>query len=149
MFIGKAFHQIDEKGRIRIPAKFKDELGKVPVIMQAPGNVLRIYPAQVAERIFQKLSEGIEFSDISRSNAQAFLAGNSEYAEEDKQGRTLLTQDHIEYAQLKKDIVIEGAIDHLEICDKERWEERKKATDMSEVYSALNTSRSSTMEKEV
>ncbi len=150
MFIGKAFHQIDEKGRIRIPAKFKDELGKVPVIMQAPGGVLRIYPAKVAEAIFQNIAEGIDFLDTSRSNAQAFLMSNSEYVEEDSQGRTLLSQDNIEFAQLKKEILISGAFDHLVICDKERWEEEKKATDMGTVYNIINSGRiGAPKEKEV
>lgn len=148
MFIGKAFHQIDEKGRIRIPAKFKDELGKVPVIMQAPGNVLRIYPAKVAESIFQRIASEIDFLDTSRSNAQAFLMSNSEYVEEDTQGRTLLSQDHIEFAQLKKDIVISGAFDHLVICDRERWEEEKKATDMGSVYNIINNGRNAPKEKD-
>ncbi len=143
MFIGKVFHQIDEKGRIRIPAKFKDGLGVTPfVIMQAPGNVLRIYPGKVAEEIFKNISEGIDFLDTSRSNAQAFLMSNSEYVEADTQGRTLLSQDQIDFAGLKKDIVISGAYDHLVICDKDRWEEEKRATDMSTVYSVINSGRS-------
>lgn len=137
MFIGKGFHQIDDKGRIRMPAKFKDELGDDPVVMQAPNRVLRVYPLAIAEKIFASLSESVEFADTEAGDAQSFLVSNSEYSEVDKQGRILLNKDQITFAELQKEVVIAGAIDHLEIWNKERWEERKEKTNMADVFKAL------------
>ena len=89
MFIGKAYHQIDDKGRIRMPVKFKEQLGPTPVIMQAPDNVLRVYSYSVAESIFNSLSESADITDLNANDAQTLVSGNSEIVEEDKQGRLL------------------------------------------------------------
>lgn len=52
MFVGNAKHQIDEKGRIRIPTKFRDELGANPFIMKGPNSCLCIYPEVTAKTKF-------------------------------------------------------------------------------------------------
>ena len=121
MFIGKAYHQIDDKGRIRMPVKFKEQLGPTPVIMQAPDNVLRVYSYSVAESIFNSLSESADITDLNANDAQTLVSGNSEIVEEDKQGRLLLTKEQIAYAKLVKDIAIVGSINHVEIWDLQKW----------------------------
>lgn len=139
MLIGKSYHQIDEKGRIRIPNKFKTELGNERlIIMQAPNNILKVYPESLATKMFDSLAENVDFTDEEAMNAQSYLAGIAEYADEDKQGRTTLSQDQIAYAKLKKDIVIKGAYNHLEIWDKDLFEETAKNADIHKYLSTLN-----------
>lgn len=128
MFIGEYNHNLDEKGRLAIPAKFRALLKKGGVVTKGLDNCLFLYTKSQWEKIAQKLST----LPISQSKARAFarhlLAGAMEL-EFDNQGRVTLPEYLREFSDLKKSVIIAGLYNHLEIWDKNRWNNYKKESE--------------------
>lgn len=123
MFTGEYHHQLDEKGRIRIPAKLKDALGAAPVITRGSDGCLFVFTKEKADEMFFSNFEGNEFASSERTKARRILASSASVLEEDKQGRVLLSPKHIALAGIKKNVVTIGAYDRVEIWSEERWNE--------------------------
>jgi len=122
MFMGEYQHTIDNKGRVSIPSKFREELGEVFVITKGLDNCLFVYPMEEWNRLEQKL-KSLPFTRAdARAFARFFFSGAVE-CELDKQGRVLLPQVLREHARIKKDVVIIGVSTRIEIWAKEVWEE--------------------------
>lgn len=121
MFMGEYHHSIDEKGRIIIPSKFRYELGESFIVTRGLDGCLFIYPKSEWENIVKKYKELPNVKD-ARNFMRFFLSG-AVNAEFDKQGRINISTPLANYAGLKKDCVIIGVNDRLEIWSKERWEE--------------------------
>lgn len=122
MFIGEYYHALDNKNRIIIPSKFRDELGENFILTKGLDGCLYAYTLE-SWKIFQdKLSKLPLTSKDARSFARFFFSGANE-VDIDKQGRTLIPQSLIEYAQIKKDIVSVGISNRIEIWSKDRWDE--------------------------
>lgn len=119
--MGEYHHSIDEKGRIIIPSKFREELGDSFVVTRGLDGCLFIYPKNEWENIVKKYKELPNVKD-ARNFMRFFLSGavNTEF---DKQGRININTPLIHYAGLNKDCVIIGVNDRLEIWSKERWED--------------------------
>lgn len=128
MFVGNAKHQMDEKCRIRIPTKFRDELGSKPFVIQGPNHCLCVYPEEIAKAKFFEKFSNVEFSDDDGIRTIRQLFYSAVFLEEDKQGRMSLTKDLVSYAQLEKDLVTIGAIDHVEIWSEKNLEEYMKGS---------------------
>lgn len=130
LLFGKYEHQIDEKNRIRIPAKLKDALGANPVIMKGTSPCLVVYSSERASEVikakFEKIIDGT-VTDEDEMDLLRDLTSNTQNAEEDKQGRVKIEKDLVEYARLKKDIVTIGVYDKVEIWSAEEWNSRRKA----------------------
>ena len=120
MFIGEYHHNIDEKGRIIIPSKLRTELTNDFVITRGLDNCLFIYPKDKWVKIISKYEELPNVKD-TRNFMRTFLSGAT-YGEFDKQGRINISSPLIKYASLKKECVIIGVNDRLEIWSKESWE---------------------------
>ena len=129
LLFGKYEHQIDEKNRIRIPAKLKDALGANPVIMKGTSPCLVVYSSERASEVikakFEKIIDGT-VTDEDEMDLLRDLTSNTQNAEEDKQGRVKKKKDLVEYARLKKDIVTIGVYDKVEIWSAEEWNSRRK-----------------------
>ncbi len=124
MYYGEYRHQIDEKGRIRIPAKLKAQLGDHPFITRSAlhkHKCLLVLPAADATKIFDA-----EFGNLSvltdDSRSVRLMASSGFMAEEDKVGRILLPQRLIEHAGLTKNVVTIGSFNRVEIWSEESWE---------------------------
>lgn len=130
LLFGKYEHQMDEKKRIRIPAKLKDALGANPVIMKGTSPCLVVYSSERASEVikakFEKIIDGT-VTDEDEMDLLRDLTSNTQNAEEDKQGRVKIEKDLVEYARLKKDIVTIGVYDKVEIWSAEEWNKRQKA----------------------
>lgn len=126
MFVGNAKHQIDEKGRIRIPTKFRDELGVNPFIMKGPNGCLCIYPEVTAKTKFLEKFSNVDISDSEGMRTMRQMFCTATFMEEDKQGRMTIPKDLALYAQLEKDLVTIGTIDHVEIWSEKNFEEYMK-----------------------
>lgn len=126
ILVGTYHHQLDEKSRFRIPAKFKDKLGDTPFITTGTNNCLFVYSSQEAEKTFFKKFEDNDFMDEAQSRVIRMLTANAMWAEEDKQGRILLTNELINHAQIKKNIVTIGVYNRVEIWSEENWEKYVK-----------------------
>ena len=121
MFMGEYHHTIDEKGRITIPSKLRDELGEEFIVTKGLDGCLFIYPKDEWNNIAQKYKELPNTKD-ARNYLRFFLSG-AVLSVFDKQGRINITQPLIKYADLTKDCIIIGVNERLEIWSKDRWEE--------------------------
>jgi len=124
MFLcGEHAHQIDEKGRIRIPVKLKEALGPNPVIMRGIDGCLFMYSQERAAEVFARRFDKAdnEFSDPDTVKAKRLMFASALQVEEDKQGRVTLSDNLIKYAGIKKNIVSIGAMDRVEIWSEENW----------------------------
>ena len=116
MFSGKAYHNIDAKGRLFIPAAFREELGNQFVVSRGyNGNYLNVYPMREWESLIGKIDAlGLD-KDVR--NLKRFVMVNANQTEMDSQGRIVISKEHRELACLEKEIVIIGMNSYLEIWD--------------------------------
>lgn len=128
MFIGEYSHSIDEKGRVMLPKKFQMELLEGAVVTRGLDACLFLY----SRKEWEKLATRIAALPISKSGSRAFsrhmLAGAMD-VELDKQGRVVLPEYLRQYAAMKKDVVIAGLYNRLELWDKSAWKKYKEATE--------------------
>lgn len=122
MFIGEYHHTIDDKGRLIIPTKFRDELGNSFIITRGIENCLYVYSSDSWNSICNKLNS-LPFTRKDARNFNRFFMSGATCVELDKQGRVNVTSPLIEYANLLKDCVIIGTGDRLEIWSQEAWDE--------------------------
>lgn len=120
MLMGEYNHTIDEKGRIIIPAKFREELGRAFIITRGLEECLFVYPKPHWDKIVNKLNQLPFTKKDARSFMRFFLSGATAM-EFDKQGRINITSPLISYAGLEKNCVIVGVGDRLEIWSEENW----------------------------
>lgn len=130
MFIGEYTHNIDQKGRLAIPIKFRQDLAKGAVVTKGLDDCLFLYTKEEWGKLAAKLAD----LPISKSNTRAFarlmLAGAMD-VELDAQGRIVLPEYLRKYADLKKKVVVAGLYNRLEIWDGAKWEVYKKGTEKS------------------
>ncbi len=128
MFIGEFKHNLDSKGRIAIPAKFRSKLSDGAIITRGLDHCLFVFSNKEWEILAQKLIA----LPLAQANSRAFvrlmLAGAMDM-ELDKQGRILVPDYLREYAKLKKQTVIAGLYNRIEIWDSEEWKEYKAKTE--------------------
>ena len=120
MFMGQYSHTIDEKGRIIIPAKIRNDLGNNFIVTRGLDGCLFIYSNTEWTNIINKYKELPDSKD-KRSFMRVFLSGAT-VCEYDKQGRINIPQSLIDYANLTKECMIVGVFDRLEIWSKENWD---------------------------
>ena len=121
MFLGTYTPKLDDKGRLTLPAKFRDALAGGLMVTKSQDHSLAVYPRAEFEALAERLTQA------SRSNpdARAFLRNLAAATDEqhpDAQGRITLTADHRRYASLSKECVVIGAITRLEIWDAQAWQ---------------------------
>ena len=120
MFIGEYHHTIDEKGRIIIPAKFREDLGESFIVTRGIENCLFVYSKENWAKITDKLNS-LPFTKKDARNFNRFFMSGATDVELDKQGRVNLPSPLISYASLLKDCVVIGTGDRLEIWSEESW----------------------------
>lgn len=129
MFRGINAIQLDEKGRMAIPARFRERLqaqgAHVVVTIDTETRCLLLYPLVDWEQIEQKISGLPSFNPVSR-RIQRLLIGHATEVELDGQSRILLPQPLREYAGLQKSIVLVGQGKKFEIWDEVFWNESRK-----------------------
>jgi len=130
MFMGEYQHSIDDKGRLTIPAKFRDALGPTFVITRGLDNCLFVYPQQEWAAMEQKLKALPLMKADARAFTRFFLAGATE-CELDRQGRVNIPANLREHAGLDKDCVVIGVSSRVEIWSKENWESYSKMSEQS------------------
>lgn len=121
MFIGEYHHNIDEKGRLIMPSKFRYDLGESFVITRGLDSCLFVYKESSWNNIANKLSE-LSFTKKDVRSFQRFLLSGASICEFDKQGRINISGPLMEYAKLDKECVIIGVNDRIEIWSKDNFE---------------------------
>lgn len=130
MFIGEFQHNIDDKGRLIMPAKYRDLLGQEFVITKGLEGCLFVYTQEEWNKLENKLKNLPFTKKDARAFARFFFSGAVEGGL-DKQGRVLLPSNLRTYAELKKDVVIVGISSRIEIWSKENWEKYINQTEES------------------
>ena len=120
MLMGEFHHNLDDKGRIIVPSRLREELGENIIVTRGLENCLFIYSENEWAKVVSKLKTLPFTKKDARSFTRMFLSGATN-AEFDKQGRIKIAIPLLEYAELQKECVIIGVNDRLEIWSKERW----------------------------
>ena len=120
MFMGEFHHNLDEKNRLIIPSKFRDELGKKFVVTRGLEECLFVYSLDEWNKIVEKL-RSLPFTNKDARNFTRFFLSGAAECEFDRQGRINITSPLVHYADLTKECVIIGVGDRLEIWSSERW----------------------------
>jgi len=124
MFIGEYKHNLDDKGRLAIPAKFRVALKKGAVVTKGLDNCLFLYSKEQFDIIAKKFAA----LPISQARARAFsrhmLAGAMDL-EFDTQGRITLPEYLRNFSGLKKNVIVTGLYNHLEIWNEAAWNKYK------------------------
>lgn len=124
MFRGSSFHTIDSKGRIIIPARFRDVIkadGSYGVMLSRMDGALIAYTYDEWRKIENRILSLAEKSESMRRFRRVFIGGSFE-CPCDKQDRILIPQNLREYAGFEKDIVLVGVLDHFEIWSRKSWD---------------------------
>lgn len=128
MLLGEYQHNLDAKGRIAIPARFKEKLAAGAIITRGLDNCLFVFASEEWEALAKKLIA----LPLAQANSRAFvrlmLGGAMEVAP-DNQSRILIPDYLRKYAELKKQVVITGLYNRVEIWDLARWDGYKKKTE--------------------
>ena len=120
--MGEYQHSVDAKGRLIVPAKFREQLGENFVITRGLDQCLFGYTMDEWEKIEEKLKELPVTKKDARAFTRFFFSGASE-VELDKQGRINIPSPLLSYAKLTKECVILGVSNRFEIWSKDAWEE--------------------------
>lgn len=132
MFMGEYSHSVDVKGRLIVPAKFREQLGEQFVVTKGVDGCLYGYSDEEWKRIEEKFRQVNLTTKDARKFMRFFFAGAAS-CEVDKQGRILIPSVLREFAGLEKDVVLVGVLSKIEIWDKERYEDASVYGDMDEI----------------
>lgn len=129
--MGTYEHSIDTKGRVIIPAKFREQLGDSFVVTLGLDGCLFVYPENEWQDFVKELRE-LPGSKEARKLQRYFMAGAAP-CDVDKQGRVLIPANLREKAGLEKDIVFVGVMSKIEIWSKEHWDENDDFENVDEI----------------
>ncbi|HEV7811674.1 MAG TPA: division/cell wall cluster transcriptional repressor MraZ [Leifsonia sp.] len=121
MFLGTYAPKLDEKGRIILPAKFRDELASGIVLTRGQEHCVYVFSQREFESLHEKIRQAPVTSKQARDYLRVFLSGASAELP-DKQNRVTVPQTLRSYAGLDRDLVVIGAGSRAEIWDAEAWE---------------------------
>ena len=120
MFLGEYDHTIDDKGRLAIPARFRDDLGDGVVITRGFEHCLMGFPKEAWAKLAEQINN-LPFGPAEARNLRRLLFSGAADAQMDRQGRVLIPQNLREYAGLGEQVIIAGLNTHFEIWSRERW----------------------------
>ncbi len=128
MFIGEYKHNLDSKGRLAVPAKFREKLSPGAIITRGLDNCLFVFGSKEWDVLAQKLIA----LPLSQANSRAFvrlmMAGAMD-VDIDSQGRILIPDYLRKCASLNKETVVTGLYNRVEIWDRQNWERYKQKTE--------------------
>ena len=135
MFLGTHTPKLDDKGRLILPAKFRDELADGLVITRFQERCLAIWPISSFVEM-TKTVRSASSSQLDVRDYQRMIASGASDETPDKQGRITIPPHLRSYAGLDKDCVVVGAIDRVEVWNAAAWEEY--STEKESAYADLN-----------
>lgn len=128
MLLGEYKHNLDIKGRMAIPAKFRDELAGGTIITRGLDNCLFLFAPKAWEELVKKITA----LPLAQANSRAFsrlMLSGAQDVDIDKQGRILVPDYLRKYAGLTKHVIVAGLYSRAEIWDEKRWGEYKTKTE--------------------
>ena len=136
MFMGEYNHTLDAKGRLIVPARFREDLGDTFVVTKGMDGCLFVFTDAEWERFEEKLHSLPMIDKEARQFTRFFLAGAAT-VDVDKTGRILLPQVLRDFADITKEAVLVGVGSRVEIWSKERWEGTVSYEDMDDIASHM------------
>lgn len=138
MLIGEYTHGVDNKNRIIVPSKFREDLGETFVVSKGLDGCLYIHPKSEWMAFQEKLKNLPLSNKDSRTFSRFFFSGANEVTP-DKMGRILLPQSLMDYAGVKDEVVSIGMMNRVEVWSKAKWETYSTMdTDMDEIASKMS-----------
>ena len=119
MFVGTFEHSLDEKGRVVLPAVFRGRLAEGGVVTKLD-TCLAVWTAEGFDAVARTMVDKVRAGEANREVVRTFSA-DAHQVTPDGQGRIMLPPRLRDFAGLQRDVVVNGALDHLEIWDAERW----------------------------
>lgn len=135
MLMGEYQHNMDLKGRVTIPSKFREDLGDQFCVCRGLDGCLFVLSMKNMEEMKEKI-DALPMAQARK--AQRFLFSSAAVVEPDKQGRILLPLNLRQYADLEKEAVVIGAASHAEIWSAERWAEYNQQQDAASIEEIMN-----------
>lgn len=124
MFLGEYSHNLDSKGRLTIPAKYREQLEPGMVVTRNPsGGCLLLMPMDEWERVSARVS-ALPLTDRRSALLRRALFSAAEDLSQDKQGRILISQRLREYAHIDSEVVVAGMNTHIELWNPQLWQEQ-------------------------
>lgn len=130
MFLGTHSPRLDEKGRLILPAKFRDRLANGLVVTRGQERCLYVFPMDEFVRVAEQMRAAPVTSKAVRDYLRVFLSGASDEVP-DKQGRVTIAPVLREYAGLSRDLAVIGAGSRVEIWDAAAWDTYLGATEQA------------------
>jgi MraZ protein len=130
MLLGEHEHALDDKNRLTLPARLRDQLGERVVVTRGLDGCLYVYAA--AE--WAKLAERVGTLDALSSEArtmQRFFFASAVDVELDKQGRIVIPANLLESAGIGREVTVAGIYDHLEVWDRAAWRDQRQTVEGS------------------
>lgn len=121
MFLGEFEHTIDDKGRVAIPARFREELGERFVLTKGFEPCLQAFPRPMWEELALKIDR-LPLGSPQARNMRRLLFAPAAEVEVDRQGRILIPQGLREYAGLAEEVLITGMNTYFELWSGQRWQ---------------------------
>jgi MraZ protein len=129
VFRGRYDHTIDSKGRLSIPARYREELAARTVttlVLSEGDHCVSAYPLDEWERLEESLRQQSPFLP-ERRNVVRLIVASAKECPVDRAGRTLVPPELRDFAGLRKDVVIAGALEAFEIWSRERWIDHRQS----------------------
>jgi MraZ protein len=130
MLMGTYTPRLDDKGRLFLPAKFRDQLSEGLVVTRGQERCLTVWPRPAFEQLAQQAHEAPVTDRAVRDYTRLLFAGASD-DQPDKQGRLSIPPMLREYASLSRDVIVIGVVNRLEIWDAARWQEYSDAREQA------------------
>ncbi len=134
-YIGEFFPSLDEKGRVNMPVKHREDLGEQFIITKGLDGCLSAYSMEQWEVISEKVGA---LPQAKARDLKRFMFSAATQVTPDKQGRVLLSASLREYSRITKDLAVIGASDHVELWDRETWVARKNKIDSDDMAFAMD-----------
>jgi MraZ protein len=131
MLLGEYEHTIDEKNRLTLPAKFRQEFVDGVVVTRGIDGCLNAYTRGDWQRLVEDRLRSLDTLNREVRLVQRFFFSGAVEAELDKQGRVMVPSALMESANLQREVVVAGVYDHLEIWDRTAWRDHLKEVEGS------------------
>ena len=137
MLFGEYKHQLDEKNRMRLPAKLKSKLGERYVILKGSNNCLFVFSQEELETTITEKLKALPLTDIKAQRTVRAMFSSGYEVEEDNQGRFLLPSALKQFAKINKAVVSVGVGNRVEIWAEEEWNKYNSDEDYDSILEEL------------
>jgi MraZ protein len=130
MLLGEHEHALDDKNRLTLPARLRDQLGERVVVTRGLDGCLYVYAAAEWAKLAERVGALDPLSREARTMQRFFFASGMD-AELDKQGRIVIPANLLESAGIGREVTVAGIYDHLEIWDRAAWRDQRQTVEGS------------------